>query len=92
MLKNKSGQAVFIGIMMFIMVFITLVQFIQPIKEVIVDSRSSSNLDCANSSISFGRRSTCVIVDSSLFYFFGTGLAAAAALLGGRFIFEKVRS
>lgn len=90
-MKGKKGQTVLLGIMIFVMGFIVLVQMITPIKDQITELRNASNLDCENNTISFGSRSTCVIADAGLFYFFGAGLAALGALLGGKFIFERAR-
>jgi len=89
LMKNKKGQAIFVGIMVFVMAFIVLVQFIDPIKDQIALARTAENLDCTNTSISFGDRSTCVLVDTALFYYFGMGLAAAAAFLGARFLGQR---
>jgi len=86
---NKKGQAIFVGIMVFIMAFIVLTQFINPIKDVVSTTRNASNLDCANTSISVGDRSTCLLVDVFLPYFFGMGLAAGAGLLTARFISQR---
>lgn len=79
--RNKRGQMVLIGIMVFVMVFIMAVQFIQPIKDQVVTARDSTNLDCTNASISTGQRMTCIAVDIVLPYFFATVLAAGAGYL-----------
>ena len=86
MLNNKKGQAVFLGIMVFVMVFIVAVQFITPIKDQISDARSTDKLDCTNSSISVGTKGTCVIVDWYLPYFMGVVIAAGAGFLTNRAI------
>ena len=78
MVMNKKGQMAMVKVMMFIMVFIAVVLFIDPLKEQISTSRSVSNLDCGNSSITTGNKATCIIVDWGLPYFIGIGLAAAA--------------
>lgn len=81
---NKKGQAVFIGIMLFIVVIITIIQFISPIKDEITTARSAGNLDCTNTSITVMQKATCVVVDTTLFYFVGVGIAIAAAALSGK--------
>lgn len=86
---NKKGQAVFAGVMIFIMLFIVIVQFIPPIKNEIVRARSPSFLDCTNASISTSTKATCVVVDFQLFYFVGMGLAAAGVFLTARFISNR---
>lgn len=87
---NNRGQAILTGIMIFVMVFLALVTFIDPIKDQVTSTRSSGNLDCANGSISAGNKALCILVDFSPFYFFGMGLAAAAAYLGGRLMFKNI--
>ena len=81
MAMNRKGQLVFIGIMIFVMVFITAVAFIEPMKEVITWAENSTNLDCANTSISVGQKGACVITDMTLFYFFGCCVFAGAAYI-----------
>lgn len=83
---NNKGQTVFAGIMIFFMVFITIISLIEPLKDQITTSRDVSHLDCANSSISVGTKGTCVVVDFTLFYFVGMGIAAGAAYLTGRWL------
>lgn len=83
MLNNK-GQAVFLGIMVFVMVFIVMVQFITPIKNQISEARASDKLDCTNSSISVGVKGTCVIVDWYLPYFMGVVIAGGAGFMTNR--------
>ncbi len=87
MMKNKKSQAVFVGIMIAIMVFITVVILIEPLKEQIIISRDADHLDCTNSSISTGQRMTCLLVDLYLFYFVGACIAAGAS-----YIFIKKRA
>lgn len=76
---NKRGQAIFVGIMIFIVVFISIIQFINPLKEQVITARNPDNLDCTNSSISVGQEMACVVVDVYLFYFLGTAFAAGSA-------------
>lgn len=85
--KNKRGQAIFAGIMIFVMAFIFLVTLITPIKSVVTDARSADKLDCTNASISTGDKMTCIIADLYLPYFFGIGIAAA----GGYLILKKTQ-
>lgn len=83
---NKKSQFIFVGIMIAIMTFIVLVQFINPLKSQINTARSPDNLDCINSSISVGNKATCVIVDWQLPYFIAIGMGAAGAFMGGRLL------
>jgi|TARA_Y100000310_G_scaffold342241_1_gene444513 hypothetical protein len=82
---NKKGAGlVFVGIMTAIVVFITIVQFIGPIKDQVIIARDPTNLDCENSSISVGAKATCVITDLYLFYFFSVGVGLSIAFIGAR--------
>ena len=66
MVMNKRGQQIFIGIMVAVMVFIVLVQFINPIKGQIDTARNTDNLDCTNTANTVGTKGSCVIVDGNV--------------------------
>lgn len=87
---NKKGQQIFVGIMIMIMVFIVIVQFITPIKDQITTARSPGALDCGNSTISVATKATCIIIDWTLFYYVGIGIAVGAGFLGGLAIKRKL--
>lgn len=80
---NRKGQTVMVGIMIAVMAYIMIVQFVSPLKSFITDARAPAGLDCTNSSITDGEKSTCVIVDFSLFYFIGMAIAVAVGGIGG---------
>lgn len=83
-MQNTSGQALVVGLMIFMMVFVTAIILIQPIKELIIDARDTDQLDCGNTSISTGQKATCLIVDLFLPYFIGVVLAAGAGFVAWR--------
>ena len=87
MVMNKKGQAIMVGIMVAVIIFIAALQFITPLKELVVEARNPDNLDCGNSSISTGQKSTCIIVDWYMFYIIGSIMAAAI----GNIIQKKFR-
>ncbi len=89
MVLNKKSQVIFFGIMVAVMTFIVLVQFIAPIKDQVIISRNATNLDCDNASISAGQRMTCIITDLFLFYFFAAGIATAIGFLTGKRILSS---
>ena len=89
-MKSKKAQGILVGIMMFVVAFIVIVQFIGPIKDQITTARNPSSLDCTNTSITTGDKSTCVVVDITLFYFVGMAIGAAAIFLGGKFIRDRI--
>jgi len=63
---NKRGFSVFLGLMLFVFIFILANVLIDPMKDFITDSRDGDSLDCTNSSITIGERGTCIVVDLSL--------------------------
>lgn len=81
MVMNKKGQAVMVGIMIAIMVFIVAVVFIEPLQDVIVLGRDATHLDCTNTSISTGQKGTCILVDLYLPYFFGACIFGGVAYI-----------
>ena len=91
MFKNKKSQAILVGAMLGFLAFLTVVQFISPIKTFIVDTRAVGALDCTNSSISTGTKATCVIVDWTLPGFVGMVIFTAVGMAGGA-IFKKTKA
>lgn len=79
---NKRGQLVLVGIMIAIMTFLTMIVFIEPLKEGIGLARDSSHLDCTNTSISTGQKMTCIYTDLYLPLFLGFCMAISLAYLG----------
>jgi len=75
---NNRGQ-MFLGIMLFIMIFIILVITTPVLKDIMEIGRDADHLDCDNSSISTGVKATCVVTDIGLFYYAAALLGAAGA-------------
>ncbi len=79
--KGRKGQAFFVGIMIAIMGIIVVFLFIAPLKDSMNTARDGSHLDCANESITTGQKMTCILVDMTMFYFVGIGLAVAISYI-----------
>ena len=79
---NRKGQTAVVGIMIGVMIFFTVIAFIESLKSGVTWARSSDNLDCDNSSISTGNQMTCIIVDAYLPIYIGIGLGVAVAYMG----------
>lgn len=79
---NRRGQYVVVGAMISFMLFITVIAFIEGIKTQTTTARTA--LDCGNSSISTGTKQTCIVVDSYLPIYIGTGVGIAIAFFGIR--------
>ena len=86
MIRGTAGQAAMVGLMIGVMVFVMAMLFIDPITDVITNSRAADQLDCTNTSISDGRKATCLIVDLTLPYFIFAVLAVAAGWIGSRIV------
>ena len=86
MFKGKKSQTAVIGIMIGVFVFMLAMVFIDPLSDVISESRAAGQLDCANVSISDGMKLTCLMVDLILPYFIGVVIAIAGGYLGARIL------
>ena len=75
-----------LGIMLAIFFFMVAFIFIAPLSDVIDETRQTSELDCSNSTISDGKKATCLMVDIYLPYFIGVVLAISIGVLTARFI------
>jgi len=82
---NNKGQVALIGLMVGIMSFMMAMIFIDPISDVITETRNNTQLDCSNSSITDGQKATCLIVDLILPYFIAVVIAVAGAYISARF-------
>lgn len=83
---GRKGQLpnIPLGVMLFLMCFITAVVFIEPLKIVINTAREPSRLDCTNTTISVGQKMTCIVVDWSLPFFILACFAVAISWIGIR--------
>ena len=74
---NRKGQLIVVNIMICVIVIITAIIFIEPLKQVL--GIGITSLDCTNPSISTGVSMTCIGLDFLLPAFilicFGVGLA-----------------
>jgi len=86
MVMNKGAQVALISLMVGVMVFMLAMVFIDPLSDVIEETRNNTQLDCSNSSISDGKKATCLIVDLILPYFIAIIIALAGALISARFV------
>lgn len=84
LMKDKRGQPVFVGLMIFIAVIITVIAVIPLLKQVLTEARDVDHLDCDNSSIDDFQAATCIVTDLTFLYFIGTAIAAAGGLMWWR--------
>lgn len=80
---NRRGQMVLVNIMLAMLVFITAIIMIDPIKD--FTSLGRTNLNCSNSaSLPTGERMTCIILDTELPLFIGIVMGIGLAYLGAK--------
>jgi len=85
---NGKGQLFFFTFMIFIVIIILALAFAPGLKTQVEEVRSSSNMDCANSSISTFDKVTCHVNDLTLFYFIGGLIFIAGAIATARVIIK----
>jgi hypothetical protein len=83
---NSKGQIALVSLMIGVFIFMLGMGFIDPIKDVISETRGVSQLDCSNNSITDGAKMTCLAVDLILPYFIVVVLGVAGAWISARFI------
>ena len=83
---NNRGQAAIVGLMIGVMVFMLAMIFVNPLSDVITETRNSSQLDCSNTSISDGHKGACLITDLILPYFLIAVLAVGAGWISSRVV------
>jgi len=69
-----------VGLMVFFLVFTTLVFLAKPMKDIIGLARN--DMDCDNESVGVYTHLTCGVMDISLFYYFVAGLISAGSAVG----------
>ena len=86
MVINTKGQVLFVGLMIGIATFMLAMIFINPLADVITESRGVDQLDCGNSSISDGKKATCLMVDLMLPMFIATVIGLGGAFITAKFV------
>jgi len=86
MVMNNKGQVFAVGLMLGILGFMVAMVFISPLTEVIVEARDTDQLNCTSTTITDGRKATCLLVDLILPAFIGIVLALAGAYITAKFV------
>lgn len=84
MALKKKGQILMYWIMSAVVVFIIAMAFSEPLVESVTTATNASNLDCDNNANTIQRKATCVVIQSGLFYFIGSLVAASIAIISGK--------
>ena len=77
--NNKRGSLFLVNIMLAVLIFISIVVFIEPIFDQADTART--DLSCGADNLSTGTEMTCIVADIAPFGFIGVGFGAAIALL-----------
>lgn len=78
---DKKGQKLMLGLMLGIMLFIAAANLLPLFTDTVDDVRGTDHLNCTRTDLSTGQAATCVMVDWSTFYWFGSILAVIAAVI-----------
>ena len=86
---NNRGQLVIYSFMLGIIILILALALAPPVKEFVDNSRNETDgdlvgMDCSNESISSFQKAGCLATDLTLFYFIGTLVFMAGAIMGAR--------
>lgn len=90
---NRKGSVAIYGIMLSLVIIILALSLAPAGKQVIGDAMNSSTadfigMDCNNESISNFTKASCIIVDFSLFYFFGGLIGIAGLVVTSKIVFS----
>jgi len=81
-LENKSGQAMLVGLMVFVITFIAATMMMPSLFGIVDVARD--DLHCESDNLTTGTASTCVIVDIFPAFFLGVVIAAGAGFITSR--------
>jgi hypothetical protein len=81
---NKKGSGIFVGFMIMMAMIVLTFGMSPMVKEIIDQTRNSSNMDCDNSSISDFDKVACVTIDMGMFYFIAGLITLALAVFVSR--------
>jgi len=81
-LNNKNGQAMLVGLMMFVITFIAATMVMPSLFDIVDDARA--DLGCELNNLTTGKASTCVWVDLSPAIFLAVVIASGASFITSR--------
>jgi len=84
MALGRKGQAIVVGLMVAVVIFIFLLAMLKPAKDELRAARNSSALNCSSTEITTVNRATCSVLDIGLFYLIGIIVAASISVVTGK--------
>ena len=84
---NKKGQVMFFGFMLGLTIIILALALAPAVVDSVGTARNASNMDCDNSSISYGDQAACIATDSLSFYFIGGLIFIGGLVIGAKILF-----
>jgi len=87
LIKSKKSQQIFVSMMVSVLILITLLIIVNPLKTEIeksINGSGSGNLSTANPNITIPNKAAVIIIDLSLFYFVAILVACSIAYISGR--------
>jgi hypothetical protein len=89
MVLNNKGQAIFFGLMLFVVIVILALSLVVVVKNIVDDARAPTSetavgMDCNNESISDYQKGQCMLTDLATPYFFFGLLGIGALVIGAK--------
>lgn len=81
---NNKGQVFFLTFMIGLVILLLALALAPGLRNQIDETRSSTGMDCGNSSISTFNKATCFVVDVNMFYFIGGLIFIAGSVIGAK--------
>lgn len=86
MVMNNNGQIIFYSLMLGVTILILVLALAYPVKQQVDIARSPDNMNCSSSTLTTSQNIACIATDLTLFYFIGTLLFIAGAVILARII------
>ena len=80
MVSNR-GQAVLVGIMIFVFAFVAMTVLMRPLFDVVDDARSPTQMNCVADNLSTGTAAACIVVDITPAFFIAIVIAGAGSFI-----------
>jgi len=83
---SDNNMPLMLSVVLAIVLFILGAMMINYLKPEITTARNANNLNCASSDISSGGKFTCLIIDTTVLYFFIVFMSLIGGILVNKYI------